>query len=56
VGKDGAAFGAIAGTVTEISNGIYQLDAAAADMNGDMLIFRFTGTGADDTFTTIKTC
>ena len=56
VSKDAAAFGAIAGTVTEISNGIYQLDAAAADMNGDMVIFRFTGTGADDTFTTIKTC
>jgi hypothetical protein len=56
VSKDAAAFAAIAGTVAEISNGIYQLDAAAGDMNGDMVIFRFTATGADDTFTTVKTC
>jgi hypothetical protein len=55
VSKDAAAFGAIAGTITEISNGIYQLDAAAADMNGDMLSFRFSATGADDTFVTLMT-
>jgi hypothetical protein len=55
VSKDAAAFASIAGTITEVANGIYQMDAAAGDMNGDMLIFRFTGTAADDTFTTVKT-
>ena len=55
VSKDAAAFASVAGTFTEVANGIYQFDAASADMNGDMLIFRFTGTDADDCFTTVKT-
>lgn len=55
VSKDAAAFGAIAGTVAEISNGIYQLDATAADMNADTLIFRFTATGASDSFVVVQT-
>jgi len=52
---DGAAFGAATGTAAEISNGMYQFDATAADMNGDTITFRFSGTGADDTFLTIVT-
>lgn len=52
---DGAAFGAGTGTAAEISNGMYQYDASAADMNGDVIIFRFTGTGANDTFITVHT-
>lgn len=52
---DGAAFGAVTGTAAEISNGIYQFDASAADMNGDTITFRFSGTAADDTFLTIVT-
>jgi len=55
VSKDAAAFGAIAGTVAEISNGIYQMDATAADMNFDIGMFRFTATGASDTFIAVKT-
>jgi len=52
---DGAAFGAATGTAAEISNGMYQFDATAADMNGDTITFRFSGTAADDTFLTIVT-
>jgi len=52
---DGAAFGAVTGTAAEISNGMYQFDASAADMNGDTITFRFSGTNADDTFLTIVT-
>jgi hypothetical protein len=52
---DGGSFGAITGTTAEISSGIYQFDASAADMNGDKIIFRFTGTAADDVFIPIKT-
>lgn len=52
---DGGAFGAGTGTAAEIANGAYQYDASAADMNGDMIIFRFTGTAADDRFIIVKT-
>ncbi len=55
VSLDGAALGAAAGTVTEIGNGLYHLDAAAADMNGDLVVFRFTATGADPALISIKT-
>ena len=57
---DGGAFGAGTGTLTEVSNGIYQYDASAADMNGGIITFRFTATGGtpgapDDAFITIVT-
>lgn len=52
---DGGAFGGVTGTITEVANGIYQFDASAADLNGTIITFRFTGTNADDTFLTIKT-
>ena len=57
---DGAAFGAATGTLAEISSGAYQFDATAADMNGDMIMFRFVATGGTpgapaDKFITIKT-
>ena len=52
---DGGAFGSAAGTIAEVSNGIYQFDALAADTNGDLITWRFVATGAQDTFTTFKT-
>ena len=52
---DGGAFGAATGTIAEVGNGIYQLDASAADMNGSIITFRFTATGAADTFLAIRT-
>ena len=57
---DGGAFGAGTGTLAEVSNGIYQYDASAADMNGDIITFRFTASGGtpgapDDCFVTVKT-
>lgn len=55
VSLDGAAYGAVAGSIAEISNGTYQFDAVAADMNGDKCMFRMTGTGADDCFFSIVT-
>lgn len=55
VSQDGGAFAAAAGTAAEISDGIYQMDATAADMDADTLTFRFFATGADDTFVTIVT-
>ena len=57
---DGGAFAAGGGTLAEISNGIYQYDASAADMNGGIIVFRFTATGGtpgapDDRFVTVVT-
>lgn len=57
---DGGAFGAGTGTLAEVGNGFYQYDASAADMNGGIITFRFTGTGGtpgapDDRFVTVVT-
>lgn len=53
---DGGAFGAgTLGAVTEIGVGMYKLDLAAGDMNGNVVTLRFTATGADDLFVTLIT-
>ncbi len=49
VSIDGAAFGALTNTpATEISNGDYTIVLAAADTNGNALMYRFTAAGCDD--------
>lgn len=57
---DGGGFGAGTGTISEVANGAYSYDASAADMNGGIIMFRFTGTGGtpgapDDTFVSVIT-
>lgn len=52
---DGAAFGSCANAVTEISNGAYELNLAAADLNANVVILRFSATGARDTFNVVIT-
>ena len=52
---DGAAFANTSNVPTELSNGIYKVDLLAADMNGDIIVLKFTGTGADTRFITIVT-
>jgi len=52
---DGGAFSAVSGTIAEVSNGIYQFDALAADTNGDVITWRFLSATADDTFVTFNT-
>ncbi len=52
---NGAAFAGVSGTIAEVSNGIYQFDAVAADTNGDVITWRFSSATADDTFVTFKT-
>jgi hypothetical protein len=58
---DGAAFAAVSGsTVAEVGNGLYEIDASAADMTGGKITFRITGTGGTplapvDRFVTIVT-
>ena len=54
---DGGAFSAkdASTSVTEIANGWYEIDAAAADMNGDTIIFRATDASARDSYIVIRT-
>lgn len=52
---DGASFGAVTGSISETGDGMYQLDASAADMNGDIIVFKFDEATADDVKVTIKT-
>lgn len=53
---DGGAFGAgTLSAVTEIANGIYSVDFAAGDLNGNVITLRATATGCDDSFERIVT-
>jgi hypothetical protein len=52
---DGAAFASCANSASEIGNGWYKIDLAAADLNGDTVALRFTGTAADSRNITIVT-
>jgi hypothetical protein len=53
---DSGAFGAGSlSAVTEIANGLYRVDFAAADLNGNVITLRATASGCDDTFERIVT-
>ncbi len=52
---DGGAFVAVSGAITEISDGVYQFDALAADTNGDVITWRFSSATADDTIEHFET-
>lgn len=45
---DGAAFGALTNPVSELTNGDYVVNLAAGDLNGNVVMLRFTAAGADD--------
>lgn len=45
ISKDGAAFAAAAGSVSEISNGWYSMAFTSADMNADNIAVHITATG-----------
>jgi hypothetical protein len=55
VSKDGAAFGSLTNSVSEISNGWYKVNLAATDLNADTVALKFTATGADQLDITIAT-
>jgi len=53
---DGGAFAACANAVSEIgSTGVYKINLAAADLNGDVIVLLFSATGGDTLALTIKT-
>ena len=51
---DGGAFAAgTLSAVAEVSNGMYRVDFAAADLNGNVVTLRATATGCDDLFVSL---
>jgi hypothetical protein len=52
---DGAAFGACANAVSEVASGIYKINLAAADLNGDVITFKFAEATCDTRVITIIT-
>ena len=52
---DGGAVASCANSVTEVSNGIYKIDLASSDLNGNVITLRFTATGAQDRLITVVT-
>lgn len=52
---DGGAFASCANSVTELSNGIYWIDLAASDLNGNVITLRFSAGSTADRFVTIVT-
>lgn len=55
VSLDGGAFGALTNSVTEIANGWYKINLAAADLNGNTVALKFSATGGDDRDLTLIT-
>lgn len=52
---DGASFSSCANSVSEVGNGIYKINLANTDLNGDIITIKFSATGADDRLVTIVT-
>ena len=52
---DGGAFASCSNSPAEVANGIYKINLSAGDLNGAVITFRFTASGADDRFVTIIT-
>lgn len=52
---DAGSFGACANSVTEVANGVYSINLAASDLNGDVITLKLTATGADQLTITLTT-
>ena len=52
---DGAAFAACANSATEVGSGVYKINLAAADLNGNVVTLKFTATGAAQRTITVVT-
>jgi len=52
---DAGAFAACANAVTEVGFGVYTIDLAASDLNGDVITLRFTNAGAAQRVITMLT-
>lgn len=55
VRKDGGSSASITDSVTELANGLYEVDLSATEMDAAVVTLRFTATGADDLAVTLLT-
>lgn len=55
VSIDGGAFTNLTNAVSELGSGVYKVNLAAADVNGTLLMLKFTATGADTRLILIAT-
>jgi hypothetical protein len=55
ISHDGGAFAGLTNAVSAIDAGIYKVDLEQTEMNADVVVLRFTATGADDRVVIIKT-
>lgn len=55
ISKDGGAFATVAGSVTEIGNGFYEVDLTGPEMDGLEILIRITATGCRTTVMKIRT-
>lgn len=44
---DGGAFASTSNSATEVGSGVYAINLSASDLNGNVITFKFTATGAD---------
>ncbi|MHA1663249.1 MAG: hypothetical protein ACTSVR_08355, partial [Candidatus Thorarchaeota archaeon] len=52
---NGAAFASCANSASELSDGVYIINLAATDTNANTIMFRFSASGANDTFMMVVT-
>lgn len=52
---DGGAFAACTNAVTEVASGVYAINLAAADLNGNVVTLKFAAATADTSYVTITT-
>ncbi len=52
---DGGAYAACANAAAEVGVGTYKINLATTDLNGDLVTFKFTAAGADQTKIEVKT-
>lgn len=52
---DGGSFATCANAVSELANGVYLINLAAADLNGSIITLKFTATGADESVVVLLT-
>lgn len=52
---DGASFAPVTGVISEVGSGVYSIDLTAADTNGAVITYKFSGPLANDTLITVIT-
>jgi len=55
ISKDGGAFAACTNSASHISGGAYKISLTQAEMNADIISLKFSATGCDTRFITLKT-